>query len=32
GDKFGKDFVKYYEDDLAKWATILPPQNIRVTD
>lgn len=32
GDKFGKDFVKYYEDDLAKWATILPPLNIRVTD
>ena len=29
GDSFGPDFVKYYQDDLAKWAKVLPPLGLK---
>ncbi len=29
GDVFGADFVKYYQDDLAKWAKVLPPLGLK---
>ncbi len=30
GDKFGKDFEQYYQDDLVRWAKVLPPLGIKM--